>query len=616
MNKTLIYLLILLLLLFLLQKTKSFNKFFNKIENFKAEIRNESILKYNFNLKYANDKFNIYKNSKDYSDKLITLNKYYNNIQISNEDNLSNIKDKDKSLYFTDAYTYNQKYKNYKILTMCSLPKSILLISNKEGELIGEKLKIGYSDEIELELFKKIVKSQKKYTNLDNYEFIKISNRIPTIINDLFNDKKIDIFVYFNSTINDELFHEIKNNEFYLIKYDDFDEGILKYYIPYSQKKIKIFTRAKSERGGKASTTDNNNIIYNTILIDTLIFSFNYNLKYNVFYLYLLDYFNEFLKINYYIQYFDFLEISKKWALEKQNKAKFMNVVETFKVMEMKVDEKNLITLSQDNGVVKYKMNKILINGIPIKKNDKLFTENGYGSFYKKQFYYVIKINKNYVLLENAYRFDVTDSEYNNKKSRSTNFYINLTNSTIKKNNLESGDKVYLNKYKVLGNIIIEKAKGKDNLVLVIPNKTELKNNDYNKKLNQFEPQYHCYEDRTILDKGECVDTVDKIGKMKPSYTWDRPCKTDTECPFYLKNKNYLNNRGGCNNGFCEFPVGLKRKSNRFYDKNITENNYPRCYGCEDKDDIDCCEKQKNNPKGPDYKFKNDEEDRRLSKFY
>ena len=61
----------------------------------------------------------------------------------------------------------------------------------------------------------------------------------------------------------------------------------------------------------------------------------------------------------------------------------------------------------------------------------------------------------------------MTDSEYNNKKSRSTNFYINLKNSTIKKNNLESGDKVYLNKYKVLGNIIIEKAKGKDNLVLI-----------------------------------------------------------------------------------------------------------------------------------------------------
>ena len=63
-------------------------------------------------------------------------------------------------------------------------------------------------------------------------------------------------------------------------------------------------------------------------------------------------------------------------------------------------------------------------------------------------------------------------------------------------------------------------------------------------------------------------------------------------------------------------PFGLKRKSNRFYDKNITENNYPRCYGCEDKDDKDCCEKQKNNLKGPDYKYKNDEEDRRLSKFY
>jgi hypothetical protein len=623
MNQILIFLTISLLLLFLLQKSK--RNIFNNIEKFKAEIRNEPILKYRFNLKYANDIFNIYKNTDDYSDKLVTLNQYYNNINIKDENNLGNIKDKDTSLYFTDAYTYNQKYKTYKLLTMCSLPKNLLLVSNKDIDLIEDKLKIGYLNDIDLGLFKKIIKAQKKYTTLDNYEFIKVIN----VIDELFIQKKIDIFVYFNTIINNELFNEIKNNNFHLIKYDDFDDGILKYYIPYSHKKIKFFTKTKTEKGGKSPSTDNNNIIYNTILIDTLIFTFNYKPKYNIFYLYLLNYFNEFLKINFYMQYFEFLKISKKWALEKQETGKFMNVVETFKIMEMKIDEKNLITLSHDNDVIKYKINKILINGIPIKISDKLFTESGYGSFYKKTFYYVIKVNKNNVLVENANRFDITEKEYNNKDIKGINSYIKLTKNTIDKNNLENGDSVYLDKYKIMGKIIKEGTNKPINkydpniassyiqkLTLVIPNNTTLNNDDYNKKINEFEPLFHCYQDRTILNKGECVDIVDKTGKPKPSYNWDRPCTKDTECDFYLKNKNYLNNRGGCNSGYCEFPVGIKRKSNRFYNTKITENNYPRCYGCEDKEDINCCEKQKNNPKGPDYKYINDEEDRRLSKFY
>ena len=44
-------------------------------------------MKYNFNLKYANDKFNIYKNSKDYSDKLITLNRNSTKIPIISDIN-------------------------------------------------------------------------------------------------------------------------------------------------------------------------------------------------------------------------------------------------------------------------------------------------------------------------------------------------------------------------------------------------------------------------------------------------------------------------------------------------------------------------------------------------
>ena len=134
----------------------------------------------------------------------------------------------------------------------------------------------------------------------------------------------------------------------------------------------------------------------------------------------------------------------------------------------------------------------------------------------------------------------------------------------------------------------------------------------------EFEPLYSCYQDNTILIQSECVDTVDKVGNPKPVYNWDRPCKINTECPFYLSNKNYPNERGGCNSGYCEFPVGLKRKSYRKYDETITDSNYPRCHGCDINNDKECCDKQLNNPKykTPDYKFKNDIDDRRLSKFF
>lgn len=41
--------------------------------------------------------------------------------------------------------------------------------------------------------------------------------------------------------------------------------------------------------------------------------------------------------------------------------------------------------------------------------------------------------------------------------------------------------------------------------------------------------------------------------------TWDRPCETDTECPFYDARRG----RGGCQAGFCEMPMSVDRKSFR-----------------------------------------------------
>ena len=127
----------------------------------------------------------------------------------------------------------------------------------------------------------------------------------------------------------------------------------MKFYLPFTKKRIQTIRRNNEE-----NKSDNTNIIYNTILIDTLIFSFNDDkvTKYDKQYLYLLNYFNEFLKINYYLQHFDFLEISKEWALKKQDNASFKNVMEKFnekgKSLKFKINEKDMVAVEKENNIV------------------------------------------------------------------------------------------------------------------------------------------------------------------------------------------------------------------------------------------------------------------------
>ena len=85
---------------------------------------------------------------------------------------------------------------------------------------------------------------------------------------------------------------------------------------------------------------------------------------------------------------------------------------------------------------------------------------------------------------------------------------------------------------------------------------------------------------------------------------WDKPCKYNTDCPFYKKNKNYENNRGGCIKGYCEMPLNIKRISYTLYDKNTK----PYCYNCNNYLHKECCDDQKNrelypNLNSPDYAF-------------
>ena len=91
--------------------------------------------------------------------------------------------------------------------------------------------------------------------------------------------------------------------------------------------------------------------------------------------------------------------------------------------------------------------------------------------------------------------------------------------------------------------------------------------------------KYHCYNDKTNLNKQLCNMKYDFDGNLKETI-WDKPCEDNKECPFFGKNKQYQIGRGKCIDGYCELPVGVKRLSYRKYDDSGIVNK-PFCHNVE-----------------------------------
>lgn len=108
--------------------------------------------------------------------------------------------------------------------------------------------------------------------------------------------------------------------------------------------------------------------------------------------------------------------------------------------------------------------------------------------------------------------------------------------------------------------------------------------------------EFNCYGSYG-KNKDTCENNYDSYYRKKTRGVWDRTCKVDSDCPFFKANKNYKNTLGGCVDGFCEMPIGIKSISPRFYDINSE----PLCYNCPNKS-LNCCKTQKN----PDYIFYED----------
>ena len=134
-----------------------------------------------------------------------------------------------------------------------------------------------------------------------------------------------------------------------------------------------------------------------------------------------------------------------------------------------------------------------------------------------------------------------------------------------------------------------------------------------NKKIKERNEYIEYQKHKCFLKKGFNEPTCKSYDFDKKTHgVWDKPCINDLECPFYKKNKNYENTRGGCINGFCEMPVNIEKvgyKHYKLYKK-------PFCHNCNIKDCsgencFNCCEEQKNkkiypNLKSPHYMFSND----------
>lgn len=132
-----------------------------------------------------------------------------------------------------------------------------------------------------------------------------------------------------------------------------------------------------------------------------------------------------------------------------------------------------------------------------------------------------------------------------------------------------------------------------------------------------------CFDSKWEATSDKMVSITTKEECESKNMTWDVPCKYNHECPFYRKNKNYHNFRGGClSSGFCEMPVGVKLRSFRKFEEN-SKDSYPVCYNCgSDVQDPHCCDEQeklskKENTqfKSADYLFYNDSGDRKEMMF-
>ena len=425
MNNIFLIIIIALLILFIMYCKKKHKK----NEDFVADIFNEPILSHNV-IESKIAQITIYKKEYDISEKLNRLVNH-NHIEITNIQNFNLVDNGPDKLFYTDIISYNKNYKDkYDILTICTIPKVLLLFSRNDSDLTltpldDRVIRIAYLYEIDKEIIKNIIKSQKSFITFNKYEFIQIEiddNGINyTIEENLFNLFNYDIFVYFN-TLTNPIFGELSKKNYRLVPYlDDIDKNILNISFPFYRKKIYTMSRLSSYERYDTSNTDTrefkvsdfndvNNIVYNSLHIDNLLmikkqdvstqqYSDNIMKDLHENYNLILEHFNEYLKINYYLvkgqelrnigdlkkDEFKFMDKAEDWSYEKQNEVQqiiegFENNEKLFTITNLsdEIDVRffNNAEIVSNTDVISYRVNTDTIYNIPVIEGDEIFFSN------------------------------------------------------------------------------------------------------------------------------------------------------------------------------------------------------------------------------------------------
>lgn len=279
--------------------------------------------------------------------------------------------------------------------------------------------------------------------------------------------------------------------------------------------------------------------------------------------------------------------------------------------VELRYDEFNklLKDITNLNIIAKNKeeaINKIILNLNKLNNYDKFSIEKTQYRLvdskviedYKNSLIFNMSIDRKY----KAYYYTIQVKILNNKITKLTIIGLSPNQNIKLKKPYNLNEKINLND--VYNSKILTNVDYNDNL---IKDKLTIRNKDY------LEQQGQCFE-KSALTKTHCIS--DNNGKRG---IWDIPCFEDNDCPFFKKNKNYKNKRGGCIYGYCELPINVERIGF------TTFKGEPLCYNCKNKNCKGiycnlCCKQQKNkkkypNLKSPDYMFNNDKFDRDLQKL-
>ena len=154
---------------------------------------------------------------------------------------------------------------------------------------------------------------------------------------------------------------------------------------------------------------------------------------------------------------------------------------------------------------------------------------------------------------------------------------------------IAAGDTMFNHKYRDYDN---GEALSKDPKIVVLSRQKKIldKRNKHKKPILEKKTGKFIYNNKPICFDSEgnnkmvCESELGLDGKPKKKGVWDKPCINDEDCPFFIEG-----NKGGCLDGLCRMPRGVKRLGSRKYVK--TPDFMPKCNNCIGKTK-NCCYNQ------------------------